>query len=126
MVNELVNLQGQIVLAVSLGKEHCKKKLPFKHYSTGETEMLPLGKFFGMALQESMMRDLQTLNLLFTELLPYNITPKDRVLSQNNRTIVEFFKEIKAEKLKQIKHGKIGTDLFTILLTEGGHVYGED
>ena len=88
--------------------------------------MLPLGKFFGMALQESMMRDLQTLNLLFTELLPYNITPKDRVLSQNNRTIVEFFKEIKAEKLKQIKHGKIGTDLFTILLTEGGHVYGED
>ena len=88
--------------------------------------MLPLGKFFGMALQESMMRDLQTLNLLFTELLPYNITPKDQVLSQNNRTIVEFFKEIKAEKLEQIKQGKIGTDLFTILLTEGGHVYGDD
>jgi hypothetical protein len=88
--------------------------------------MIPLGKFFGITLQESMMRDLQTLNLLFTELLPYNITPKDRVLSQNNRTIVEFFKEIKAEKLEQIKQGKIGTDLFTFLLTEGGHVYGED
>ena len=88
--------------------------------------MIPLGKFFGIALQESMMRDLQTLNLLFTELLPYNITPRDQVLSQNNRTIVEFFKEIKAEKLEQIKQGKIGTDLFTILLTEGGHVYGDD
>jgi hypothetical protein len=35
MVNELVNIQGQIVLAVSLGKEHCEKKLPFKDYSTG-------------------------------------------------------------------------------------------
>jgi len=88
--------------------------------------MLPLGKFFGICLQDSMMRDLQPLNLIFNELLPYSITAKDKVLCQNNHTIVEFFKEVRAEKLEQIKQGKIGTDLFTILLTEGGQVYGED
>jgi len=88
--------------------------------------MLPLGKFFGMILQDAIMRDMQTLNLLFTELLPYNITPRDQIFSQNNRTIVAFFKQVRDEKLEQIRQGKIGTDLFSILLTEGGEVYGKD
>jgi len=72
------------------------------------------------------MRDMQTLNLLFTELLPYNITPRDKVYRQNNLTIVEFFKQVRDEKLEQIRQGKIGTDLFSILLTEGEEVYGKD
>lgn len=69
---------------------------------------------------------MQTLNLLFTELLPYNITPRDKVYRQNNLTIVEFFKQVRDEKLEQIRQGKIGTDLFSILLTEGEEVYGKD
>lgn len=89
-------------------------------------EMLSLGNFFGLALQQSMMRDLQLLNLFFPELLPYNITPRDHVFCQNNRTILEFFKQVRAEKLEQIKQGNVGTDLFSILLTEGGEVYGEN
>lgn len=88
--------------------------------------MLSLGNFFGMALQQSMMRDLQLINLLFPELLPYNITPRDHVFCRNNRKILEFFKQVRAEKLEQIKQGKVGTDLFSILLTEGGEVYGEN
>lgn len=108
------------MLATSIGKEYADKELSFKHYETGKTEMICLGKFFGLILQESMMRDLQTVNMLFSELLPYTITPKDKVLVQNNRTIIEFFKEVRAEKLEQIREGKIGTDLFSILLTEGG------
>jgi hypothetical protein len=62
--------------------------------------MLPLGKFFGMIFGDAMMRDMQTINMLFTELLPYTITPRDRVYSENNQTIVKFFKEVRAAKLE--------------------------
>jgi len=69
------------VLATSIGKEYADKELSYKHYETGKTEMVSLGKFFGLVLQESMLRNLQTVNMLFSEVLSYNITPKDRVLA---------------------------------------------
>ena len=85
MVKELAHIQGQLVLAVSLGKEHVNKELPYKNIHTGEVEILSLGRFFGQVMQDSMLRDLQPINLLFTELLPYTITQRDKYFSENNR-----------------------------------------
>ena len=70
-----------------------------------------------------MIRDSQAINILFTELLPYCITPHDRVYIGNQRTLMDFFKKIKAEKEEKIKQGKVGVDLFSILLNEGADVY---
>lgn len=77
-------------------------------------------------MYDSLMRDMQPINFVFTELLPYHITAKDRVLKENIHTIAKFYKQVKAEKLEQIRKGNVGTDLFSILLSEGGDVYDED
>ena len=39
--------------------------------------------------------------------------------------MINFFIKIKAEKLEEIRQGKVGVDLFSILLNEGGDVYGK-
>ena len=41
----------------------------------------------------------------------------------NQGVLVDFFREIKSEKLAQIEQGKVSTDLFSIILSEGGDVY---
>ena len=40
------------------------------------------------------------------------------------RTLQDQFRKIKAIKLEEIKQGKEGSDLYSILLREGGDVYG--
>lgn len=61
--------------------------------------------------------------MFFTELLPYQITPRDRAFSLNNRTLLDFLKKIKEAKLEDIRQGKECVDLVSILLKEGTDVY---
>lgn len=45
MVKELVAIQGQLILAVTLGKDYIEKCLPYKNVYTGEVKMLELGNY---------------------------------------------------------------------------------
>ena len=51
------------------------------------------------------------------------LTPHDRTYGHNWKTLIDFLKKIKAEKLEDIKQGKVGIDLLSILLNEGEEVY---
>ena len=77
-----------------------------------------------ICLSESIVRDAQAVNIFFPELLGYNIAPRDRTLLANVKTLTDWLRSIKVTKLAQIKAGKIGTDLFSILLSEGDDIYG--
>ena len=125
LVRELIQIQGQIVLSVSIGAEYVDRELPFYDYETGQTKMLAIGNFFNAVLGQGMIRDSQVLNIIFSELLPYCITPHDLAYKKNVKTIIGFFKEVRDAKLAQIKQGKVGIDLFSILLKEGGDAYSK-
>lgn len=50
-------------------------------------------------MYDSLMRDFQPINFVFTELLPYHITAKDKTFKENISTIAQYFRKVKAEKL---------------------------
>ena len=45
LVDELCQIQGQIVISVSIGAEYVNHELPFKDYATGKTKNLRIGNF---------------------------------------------------------------------------------
>ena len=61
--------------------------------------------------------------MLFHELLGCLVTPHDKTYEHNWQTLIDFLKKVKAEKLQNIKEGKVGNDLLSILLSEGEDVY---
>lgn len=61
--------------------------------------------------------------MLFHELLGCLLTPQDKTYEHNWQTLIDFLKKVKAEKLENIKEGKVGNDLLSILLNEGEEVY---
>ena len=63
------------------------------------------------------------INVFFSELLPYLLTPRDQVFKANNLTLLNFFKKIKETKLEDIRQGKENIDLVSTILQEGGDVY---
>ena len=91
-------MQGQIIISIAIGSEYVKHELPYKDYATGKTRMLSLGNFLSEQINHAIIRDSQAINILFTELLPYCITPYDRVFLANYHTIVDFLKKVKSEK----------------------------
>lgn len=93
------------------------------HHETGKTEELRVGNFINELTGQGILRDSQSLNMLFPELLSYLLSPKDQYYRQNWKTLINFLKQVKAEKLEQIKQGKVGIDLLSTLLNEGGDVY---
>ena len=86
--------------------------------------MLRVGDFLNKVIFSGVLRDGQALNIFFTELLPFCITPQDRAYLKNVTTFLDFLRSIKEEKLADIKKGKVGYDLFSILLNEGEDIYG--
>ena len=117
-------MQGQIVVSVSIGACYANEELHYLDHTTGVTTSLRIGNFISKLLNSGMMRDGQAINIFFPELLEYCLTPHDRTYVHNIRTLTTFLMKIRDEKLVQIKKGNIGIDLFTILLNEGGDVYG--
>lgn len=57
LVAELAQIQGQIVVSVSIGSEYSNLELPYKSYETGETKMLQLGNFLNAVLGDGAIRD---------------------------------------------------------------------
>ena len=45
LVDELTQIQGQIVISVSIGAEYVNHELPYKDYATGKTKNLRIGNF---------------------------------------------------------------------------------
>lgn len=72
---------------------------------------------------QGILRDSQLVNVFFHEMLPYHFTHQDRVYIANLKTLIDFFRKIRAEKLEQIRQGNVGIDLYSIILNEGGDVY---
>ena len=124
LVEELVDIQGEIVVSVSIGREWTKERLAFKDPKTGQTEKIEIGYFIGRLLNSAMMRDGQPINLLFPELLPYIITASDKIFRENQITLKNFFSKVKEVKLAGLKEGKKANDLLSILLSEGQDTYG--
>ena len=79
LVAELAHIAGQIVVSVSIGKEWANAELPYQVYDTGEIKMLKIGNFLNAVQGAGNLRDVTPLNILFPELLPYLVTPSDRV-----------------------------------------------
>lgn len=124
-MNELVATTGQIVVSISIGDKYTEQELPFVDHETGETKMLKIGNFLSDLLNMAILRDGQAINILFPKLLKYSFTPRDRIYVRNQTVILDFFHRIKDEKLADIRAGKeVGCDLFSIMLDEGGDVYG--
>ena len=44
-------------------------------------------------------------------------------MKSNNNTLRQYLKTIKMKRLEEIKSGKVGTDLLSTLLSEGGDAY---
>ena len=82
-----------------------------------------MGPFLNNLVGSCVLRDSQLINIIFPELLAYPCTPLDRVLARNNNTLRQFLKSVKAKRLDEIKAGKVGTDLLSVLLHEGGEAY---
>ena len=92
---------------------------------TGETKMLRIGNYLSDLLNMAILRDGQAINILFPKLLKYSITPRDRIYVRNQTVILDFLHRIKDEKLADVRAGKeVGCDLLSIMLDEGGDVYG--
>ena len=124
-MNEQVATTGQIVVSISIGDKYTEQELPFVDHETGETKMLKIGNFLSDLLNMAILRDGQAINILFPKLLKYSFTPRDRIYVRNQTVILDFFHRIKDEKLADIRAGKeVGCDLFSIMLDEGGDVYG--
>ena len=124
LVHELIQIQGQIVVSASIGAEYVDQELPFEHSGTRRIEQMRVGNFINELTEQGILRDSQSFYLFFHELLKYLLTPHDRIYHRNWTTLIDFFKKVKAEKLEQIKVGKVGTDLLSTLLNEGEDVYG--
>lgn len=123
LVAELVQIQGQIVVSASIGSSHADQELPYHDHATGKTDQRRVGNFINALTGQGILRDGQALNIFFPELLKFCLTPSDRAYHQNVQTLITFLRKIKEEKLAEIKSGKVGIDLFSIMLDEGGDVY---
>ena len=95
LVEELVNIQGEIVVSVSIGREWTKELLDFKDPKTGQVKKIQIGYFIGQLLLGATMRDSQPVNLLFPELLACIITASDRIFQENQTTLKNFFSKVK-------------------------------
>ena len=102
-MSELVQIQGQIVVSTSIGTKYADQELPFLDHATGETKMLRVGNFISDLLNMAILRDGQTINVFFPELLKYSVTPRDRIYVRNQKVLIEFFHRIKDEKLADIR-----------------------
>ena len=61
--------------------------------------MMNIGNFLNKTLGDAAIRDGQVINVFFPELLQYCLTPYDWNFQANHRTLIAFFKRVKAEKL---------------------------
>lgn len=57
LVEELISIQGQIVLSTSLGPEYVTRQLPFEDYKTGKTESIRVGMFMNNLVLAGATRD---------------------------------------------------------------------
>jgi len=73
------------------------------HHGTGKTEELRVGNFLNALTMQGLRRESDKFYMLFYELLPFLLTPYDQIYYQNWKTLIEFFKQVRAEKLEQIK-----------------------
>ena len=108
---------------MTLGEEFADKELPYTDPKTGETKTQMIGNFLNDHIEYGQMRDTQPHNILLSELLPYLISPRDRVYKKNQETLIQFLKSCRAKKLEEMKQKGPGIDLFSILLSEGSEVY---
>lgn len=75
LVRELIQIQGQIVVSVSIGSEYVEQELPFEHAVTGEVKQMRVGNFINELTEQGILRDSQSLYFFFHELLKYLLTP---------------------------------------------------
>ena len=57
LVDELISLQGRVVIATSLGAEYVDLELPYENYSSGKTENLKIGVFMNNLVESANIRD---------------------------------------------------------------------
>lgn len=91
------------MISVSIGAEYADQELPYVHHQTGKTELLRVGPFLNAVTGQGILRESQSLYMLFHELTPYLLTPTDQIYRQNWKTLIDFLKKVSAEKLEQIK-----------------------
>ena len=100
LVSELIQIQGRIVISVSIGASYADQELPYVDPKTGETNLMPLGNFMNDLISTTVTRQQQLPQILLHELLEYTLTANDRIQVKNYRTLIDFFRKIKAEKLE--------------------------
>ena len=57
LVAELSQIQGQLVVSVSIGTDHANEELPFLHHETKKVEQMRIGNFINALTGEAILRD---------------------------------------------------------------------